>query len=344
MVGLFFSGCVYAPDLLDEDHLSMGVVIDRVRCELWQTYQIEKYKPDEKFNERLVSYTAAAKKAMAADGLTGDQLNDPRELKKYQRVAYDLDSLNVQYKKGNFLNTLAAAFVLTLQVKDSGGVGNNAASAAWGAIPITFGAFSIKATGGINGSAKKTATYKVSLYLREVKDWKGHHKCVGLLGDGHARQSTIRLDGDFGAGRWLQRAIDTAFETETVNHFTSTGTALQFTLTPSIGVTPTWSIVRPSGRKFDGAFTFNFQRDYDNTLDIAISAIAEPSGPTKVSVVNWPKSFGSAEIFSGRSVNGTSSKDPLSKTIRGTVDPNTQQRLDSTLQDLRLNRVIPFGQ
>lgn len=313
----------------------MADVVNRVRCELKATYNNHAYTPDPHLDDNLEKL-----RRRAIESLPPGSRDDDNEIKRAEKKLYDGDQKNSVYFKGNFLNSMAAAFVLTLQVKDTAGIGNNLGSAVWSAIPIPLGLFSIKATAGLNGTARRTATYKVSLYMKEIQNWPAGEICSNL-DNGH--NASVRLNGYIGVDAWLTRAVDTAFETETTQHFTSTGSTLEFTLTPTVGVSPTWSITNPNKHKFDGTFILGAQRDYDNTLDIAVAAVSE-SPPSKVFVTNWPSRLPSGTTsFYSFAPRGPATK-PALDSSGGGVDPATQQRLDNTLFDLQQNRFLRPGQ
>jgi hypothetical protein len=321
-----------APDLPDENRIKMADVVDRVGCEMKSVIEDPKYPHDKKLDAHVKSFEGSARKKLAAE--SGKAPADD-EVKKEARRMYDDAPQYQHYQRGNFLLITAAAFELVLQVKDSGNVGSPS-TATWSGIPVELGLFSIRLNGGISGTARRTATYKVSLYMRDILEWPSAQRCDALQ---TTSDTGIRLSGNFGVSEWITRAVETTIDTQTVDRFTSAGTTLQFTLTPSIGVTPTWNIVRPTGRKFDGTFTVGGQRDYDNKIDVVLTKVAA-SGPTRVVVTNWPPGFPSI----ARSPEAVAPRPPTSRPRRptGEVDPATQYNLDKALDRLQIQGLPLF--
>jgi hypothetical protein len=303
-----------------------------MRCELKSIFDDVNFHPDPEFanekrrKKRLEKYEKDAAKKLKAQGLRDDFPNWEIALERAKRRLYDDDPDFEKYRKGNFIKDTAVAVILTLQVKDNIGVGNNVASAHWSSIPIPAGLFALKATGGLNGTGRRTSNYKMSLYMSEVVTVEG---CENFSG---SRPTTIRLSGSFGLASWLKRTVHTAFETDSIRHFTSTGVTLEFTLTPTLGVTPTWSIVNSNKSKFDGTFGLGGQCDYQNTMDFVLAAIADSPGPAIVFVSNLDPRLGSGPF---KMLEGTKREFRALGTTSGGVDPATQQRLDNGLFDLQ---------
>lgn len=344
------SGCTIAPDIPSEDRIAMRDVVNRARCEI--QLAIDKYKFDAQRGTKI----EAISKKLARDYLkkndelypgtifaANDLLDNEQvsEIKKNATEAYENDPKNREFKIGNFVNTLAVQFEMTLQVKDTNGIGSNAASATWGGIPIPFGTFSLKAAGGIQGTARRTAKFKVSLYLRELRSSPDSPVCDSLWTD---RPSDIRLRGDFGIGEYLQRSIDTAFATDP-RHFLSLGTTVSFTLTPTASIAPTWAIVRPSKRSFTDTFVLGGQRDYENTLDFVVTPIAEGGGGgggvTRVLVTNFPAQDKQESGMRNPPTDPSRLNKIFKPTeLKGRVDPLTQQRLDNELFRLQVPKTF----
>jgi hypothetical protein len=315
---LFLAACMGAPELPDERRLNIADIVDRVGCEMRSVFETDGYGPDPRYIQNLMAYRAKYPK------------NDPKG-DAQAKADYDKDPVNVNFLKGNFLLASAAAFELTLQVKDSGGIGDNAGSGLWSGIPIPAGLFSIKVTGGLNGTARRQGTFKVSLYMKDLSEWPQPNRCNGLKTESG---TGIRLDGNFGLNEWIMRVMDAAKDSHTLDRFNETGTILQFTLSPSLGVTPTWNIVRPGGRKFDGVFTVGGKRDYDNTLNIVIKQVG--GGPQRVFVTNWPSGMTPFSDGGGPPADTRTYTTPF-RLPGGPVDPETQRALDRALESQKFS-------
>lgn len=342
-------GCTLAPDVPSEDVIVMADVVDRVRCEL--KFVTRAHPSDSRRDAKLLALRKKYAKRFLAENerayprtrfAVDDLLDTVQEAKvrRFAQIEYESDPANAQYRVGNFLNTLAVQFELTMQVKDTNGIGSNAASATWGGIPIPLGVFSFRASGGLQGAARRTAKYKLSFYLKEAREWDHIKRCKGF---DMSRPSDIRLDGAFGVDNFILRSVQTSFASDD-NHFNSISTAIVFTLSPSVGVAPTWSISQPNGRTFNGTFSITANRDYENTLDFVVSAIAEPfssEGVSRVVVTNLPPEFGPLGVPGADPERTRSREENLKRqleprSLKGRVDPLTQQRLDNELFRLQV--------
>jgi hypothetical protein len=232
-----------------------------------------------------------------------------------------------------------------LQVKDTDGVNNGASTAGWG-IPIPIGAFSFKVTGGLNGVARRFASYKVNVLVANI--WATGSTCSG-----RARDSTVALDGRFGFDDWLRRIIDTTQKSNAADLFDTSGTTIEFYLTPSLGVTPTWAIVRQNGRKFDATMPISVQREYNNKIELAITE-NKPTvdhGPALVCVTNLPGGTpckpvkpptAGKKTFGDYTIQGRVRLPSLP--VPNVISPDAQRRLDNQLNTQQIQGLRILGQ
>jgi hypothetical protein len=277
--------------------------------------------------------------AVWATGCTTPRLPDEREISAseiIQRVKCELhDAIAPQISTHPWLGNWAAGFTLTLQVKDSGSA---SASTDW-IVPIPLGAFTFKINGGISETARRTASFKLSLLFNEAVRY------VCPL-DEPQRRTGRNLTGELGLKEWIDRMVEAVDLSKTDGQFNGMGYTIEFILSFNAAISQSWAIVRKSGKKYDPSLGVGVGEDRTNTLDIALVKIppsSAPPGPQHVivdNIVDLRSTAPESRAPSRPQPSRPSSARPVQIPTRPSgVDPDTQRRLDSILQDLQLRNL-----
>ena len=201
----------------------------------------------------------------------------------------------------------AASFTLTLKLRDRGGL--SASSDYIGPFPI--GTFKIAGNVGRTEEALRTAQFKLSMTLRETRAFN----CALAPSGVRAGRS---LTGELGVGEWFERTIAAMRASSVERNFNGLGHTVEFFLQETAGVTPSWAITLKNGLKTDPLFGVSGTLERTHTLDLALTKLS----PAPVGLKRTER----GEEFV-----------PLPRPPG--VDPDTQRRLDSILQDLQLRNL-----
>ncbi len=216
----------------------------------------------------------------------------------------------------------AAGMELSLKVKAEG-AGSASSDYIW---PIQLGTFKLALSGGLKENAVRTALFKISMPL----EYTLHYPCPLEPAYGPSRRD---LTGDLGLREWVERAVDAVAESDSQQQFNGMGHRMEFFLQAAGGVSGNWMIVRSNGHKFNPIVGIGGTRENTNTVDIALVRIPGVAGVQHVWVDNLPGPQGILP-------EGAPGAERIRPRVheRG-VDPGTQQRLDSIIQDLQLKNL-----
>lgn len=223
----------------------------------------------------------------------------------------------------------AAGFNLTMKVKERAGA-SASSDIIW---PITLGTFRLSLGGALNEDATRIAQFKLAMPLTDALDFPCPERP-------EAGPTDRTLTGNLGLAEWMTEAVKAVAASQSENQFNGLGHTLEFFLQATGNISPSWAIVRSSGRRYNPSFGISGQREATNTLEIALAKI--PSNqPQRVFVTNWPESMQPADDTQQRSVR------PRTRAMRsapaprggGGVDPETQRRLDDILQGLQFRNL-----
>jgi hypothetical protein len=224
----------------------------------------------------------------------------------------------------------AAGFNLTMKVKERAGA-SAGTDYVW---PIPLGTFRLSLGASLSEDATRIAQFKLSLPLTDALDFP----CP----EGPDAGPTDRtLTGNIGLAEWMDEAVKAVAASQSEKQFNGLGHTLEFFLQATGNISPSWAIVRASGRRYNPGFGISGQREATNTLEVALAKI--PSNqPQRVFVTNWPEGVHSfSDESRDRSVR------PRTRALRsapsprggGGVDPETQRRLDDILQGLQFRNL-----
>jgi hypothetical protein len=219
-----------------------------------------------------------------------------------------------------WLHHWAASFTITLKREDRGSFGPKVDY-------LNPDVFGIGASGEFVIDGIKTLTTKRTLLLRDLPRYVCKKEAFGSIMTG--RLGLIESLGD----SLRERGSDDVIGVEPDD----LGYRIDFSIKAGGGISPSWILTRIPG----AGFNMGASSETTHILDIAFSD-ATPKRPMLVEVTNFPRGGVSApasdyvpKVRQGRSGS------PPAITYRGGVSLDTRQRLDSTLQRLQLETLLP---
>jgi hypothetical protein len=179
-------------------------------------------------------------------------------------------------------------------------------------VPVQYGTFALGIEAGLRQNAKGTFVVDFS-----ITNGLGHFSeadCVGLRED--AETPRRLLNGEIGLRRWLNEVIpqmeaawiapETEWEPEYrkrrreyAGNAKQLGYTIEFGVTASGNLLPSWDLTYSNGHQFRPAFDFGVSRIATQTLIVALAPI-EPPGPLDLSGI--VTMFEGKEVIMGRRV------------------------------------------